>query len=242
MNQSGIYAIVHILSGTRYVGQTNSLERRWLQHQDALNLGKHHNQRLQKKWIDDGPSAFEFKVLEYAPAYLDGIQLQKWMMKRESYFISTHKSTGHAFNIVDAELVETKASKSEISLASPNQNHQISQQLSELKPRIEEIEQVIRTLQQLVRDSASKVAAAENSSKPKFFGLASIFSHVEVERLALAKVLLLQVREQHNKLELQLREATSILNELTSRRTSLIQSYTGNQKRRATRLRMHSMI
>jgi len=110
MDQPGIYAIIHVLSGIRYVGQTTSFDRRWAQHAEHLHAGCHSNTRLQRLWSTDGPEAFEFKALEQAPAYLNGKELQRWLAKREDYYISTHKATGRAFNIMDAEIVETRAS------------------------------------------------------------------------------------------------------------------------------------
>ena len=109
MHRAGIYAIVHILSGHRYVGQTNSFERRWAQHREALIAGNHHNPRLQTLWHADSELAFEFVEIEVAPAYLQPVQLQKWLLKKEHELIRTYKARGQAFNIVDAELVETRA-------------------------------------------------------------------------------------------------------------------------------------
>ena len=105
LHRPGIYAIVHVLSGRRYIGQSKNIEKRWGQHRELLKGESHHNQRLQKVWSSDGELAFEFLVVEYAPANLESLALQRWLYKKEKYHINLHKSRNAAFNIVDAELV-----------------------------------------------------------------------------------------------------------------------------------------
>lgn len=63
--KSGIYEIVNIASGKRYVGRAVDIERRWYMHRWALSRGRHHSRRLQAAWAKHGPTAFEFRILEH---------------------------------------------------------------------------------------------------------------------------------------------------------------------------------
>lgn len=64
MYTSGIYAIRHDATGRLYVGSSNRIEKRWKEHQTALNRGRHHCHALQKAWIEHGEAAFTFIVVE----------------------------------------------------------------------------------------------------------------------------------------------------------------------------------
>lgn len=64
----GIYAITHTPTGRRYVGQSNNIEKRFLQHRKALQRGKHYNAKLQRAWNQYGGAEFEFVVLEQCEA------------------------------------------------------------------------------------------------------------------------------------------------------------------------------
>lgn len=62
--ESGIYTIVHVVSGRAYVGSSNNVEYRWYQHRWHLNRGEHTNKRLQRAWLKYGPDAFVWTVVE----------------------------------------------------------------------------------------------------------------------------------------------------------------------------------
>jgi group I intron endonuclease len=64
IDQSGIYQIVHIETGRRYVGQAKNIKRRWSQHVRALSRGKHTSSHLQRAWDKYGIEAFAFHVIE----------------------------------------------------------------------------------------------------------------------------------------------------------------------------------
>lgn len=64
MNFSGVYQIVNIANGDRYVGSSVNIARRWKQHQRELNAGTHHARALQSAWLDYGEGAFKIFVLE----------------------------------------------------------------------------------------------------------------------------------------------------------------------------------
>lgn len=63
---SGIYAIVNLVTGQRYIGQTSRFLYRWTKHKLLLRCGEHPNQALQQDWIFYTESAFDFCILEIA--------------------------------------------------------------------------------------------------------------------------------------------------------------------------------
>lgn len=60
---SGIYEIVNVTNGKRYVGSAVSVNVRWRQHRNQLNAGKHKNRYLQASWNKYGEGSFSFRVL-----------------------------------------------------------------------------------------------------------------------------------------------------------------------------------
>jgi group I intron endonuclease len=66
-NRSGIYAILHVPSGRRYVGQASYIENRWGYHRCRLRQGRHHCIYLQRAWSKYGERQFRFVVLERCP-------------------------------------------------------------------------------------------------------------------------------------------------------------------------------
>lgn len=60
---TGIYSIVDVTDGKRYVGSATDIRARWSLHRSLLNRGKHHSPKLQNAWIKHGPESFRFEVL-----------------------------------------------------------------------------------------------------------------------------------------------------------------------------------
>ena len=60
----GVYAIIHTLSGRRYIGSSIHVELRWAEHRRMLERGRHQSPRLQRAWRRDGSDAFQFVVVE----------------------------------------------------------------------------------------------------------------------------------------------------------------------------------
>lgn len=63
MAKSGIYEIVNLVNGKRYVGSSTDTRRRFNVHRRLLNLGEHHNSPLQRSWKKHGAEAFAFRVI-----------------------------------------------------------------------------------------------------------------------------------------------------------------------------------
>lgn len=60
----GVYAIVHLPTGRRYVGSSANIPQRWRKHKAALVRGDHHSVYLQRVWNKYGAAEFSFIVVE----------------------------------------------------------------------------------------------------------------------------------------------------------------------------------
>lgn len=59
----GIYSILHIDSGRRYIGHAQNIEKRWNGHRTDLRRKCHHNKYLQRCWYQYGQEAFWWAIL-----------------------------------------------------------------------------------------------------------------------------------------------------------------------------------
>jgi group I intron endonuclease len=58
---TGIYEIVNLVNGKRYVGSAINFDQRWREHQNGLRRGRHHSRYLQNAWTKYGPASFLFR-------------------------------------------------------------------------------------------------------------------------------------------------------------------------------------
>lgn len=63
LTSSGIYEIVNLVNGKRYVGSAVNLWRRFQKHRSHLVRGTHHSRILQNAWNAHGADAFTFRAL-----------------------------------------------------------------------------------------------------------------------------------------------------------------------------------
>ncbi len=61
---SGIYRIYCTATRRSYVGQAKDIDRRWQQHRNDLNNGKHCNDELQASWKKYGDQSFQWSIVE----------------------------------------------------------------------------------------------------------------------------------------------------------------------------------
>lgn len=83
MAESGIYEIVNLVNGKRYVGSALKFQQRWRQHRCELGKGRH-NPHLQAAWNKYGPEAFVYRVLEI-------VDDPNRLIEREQHYIDTLK-------------------------------------------------------------------------------------------------------------------------------------------------------
>jgi len=90
MNLIGVYSIINIFNGKRYVGSTAiSFEARLSQHEALLRAGKHTSRHLQSAWDKYGQDSFQFCAEEVCNA--------SDVLIREQYFLDFYKSYNDEF-------------------------------------------------------------------------------------------------------------------------------------------------
>lgn len=88
---AGIYKITNTLTGKIYVGQSQNVYEREIEHFTALRRGKHPNHEMQKDWNKNN-RGFRFDVIE-----LCGLNL---LNEREKYWIDKLDSMSpHGYNL-----------------------------------------------------------------------------------------------------------------------------------------------
>lgn len=78
---SGVYQIVNITNGHRYIGSAIDIQRRWSSHVRLLCQNKSHSPYLQNAWNRYGKDCFEFSVIEQCDSFS--------VIEREQYYIDT---------------------------------------------------------------------------------------------------------------------------------------------------------
>ncbi len=63
MGDCGVYEIMCIPNGRRYIGSSVNMAKRFMEHRSALRNGRHHSFLLQRTWEKYGESAFRFTRL-----------------------------------------------------------------------------------------------------------------------------------------------------------------------------------
>lgn len=90
---SGIYAIVNLSNGKRYVGSSADIQKRWRVHRRDLKNSNHHSVKLQRAFEKYGAENLDFQILEHVP---DKAQLEV----REQYWIDFYQaSTRMGYNL-----------------------------------------------------------------------------------------------------------------------------------------------
>lgn len=81
-NKSGIYQILNIVNGKRYIGSAVDIKGRWAAHSSDLLYGKHRNKHLQRSYNKYGKKNFTFSVVEYVEVLEDLIDREQYYMDR----------------------------------------------------------------------------------------------------------------------------------------------------------------
>lgn len=64
---TGIYEIVNLVDGKRYIGSAVNIRTRWCVHRHMLKKGNHHSPYLQNAWSKHGSNSFQFRVVLICP-------------------------------------------------------------------------------------------------------------------------------------------------------------------------------
>jgi group I intron endonuclease len=87
----GVYQILNLVNGKRYIGQSIDLLRRKNDHMSSLRNGKHWNTYLQNSFNKYGEENFLFNIL----IYCENFELVKY----ETFFDNFYKNLGLSYNI-----------------------------------------------------------------------------------------------------------------------------------------------
>ena len=83
--KAGVYSIVNLVNGKRYVGHSKNIQGRLNEHFNALKKSKHGNSILQKSWDKYGADNFTSEVLESCDLSEMVGREQHWMDFYKSY-------------------------------------------------------------------------------------------------------------------------------------------------------------
>ena len=87
--QSGVYEIVCIESGNKYVGHANNLAGRFRQHKFKLRGNNHHTPHLQSAWNRYGEGAFIFKSLIVCSRQ-DALEYEQKLLNTKEYIYNVN--------------------------------------------------------------------------------------------------------------------------------------------------------
>ena len=81
LKNSGIYCIINIESGKRYIGSSLNIYQRLLCHRSLLRNQKHENRKLQSAWNKHKEELFDYYILEFCD--------KENLITREQFYIDT---------------------------------------------------------------------------------------------------------------------------------------------------------
>jgi group I intron endonuclease len=87
---SGVYEIVFLPTGERYIGSAMLFRRRWRAHVGDLRRGRHHAKKLQALWTENEETSFEFRIVETCAAARFALR------SLEQYFLDAYRDEGKA--------------------------------------------------------------------------------------------------------------------------------------------------
>ena len=79
----GIYMIINLINGNRYIGSSKNLQQRLQEHRSCLRKNRHQNEHLQNVQIKYGDENFNYSILEFCS--------EENRISREQYYVDTLK-------------------------------------------------------------------------------------------------------------------------------------------------------
>lgn len=76
----GVYKITNMVNGKFYIGSSNDILKRWVQHKTNLNAKEHNNTHLQNAWNLYGGENFQFEIIEECTPEIQ--------FEREQYYLN----------------------------------------------------------------------------------------------------------------------------------------------------------
>ena len=105
-----VYLIRNTVNGKVYIGVSNNVEKRFLEHFSALRAGKHSNKALQADYNTHGQAAFTTGIIEN----LNEAGYARWVREdRERHWIKQHNATNpmYGYNIDSRQLQKAVAAE-----------------------------------------------------------------------------------------------------------------------------------
>jgi group I intron endonuclease len=100
---SGVYILLNSKSKKIYIGQTNNLRKRWMEHRAMLRGNYHANSKLQRAWNKYGENSFKFQVLEYCSV--------EQLDEREQHYLDIYIPRGVCYNLSKDAILNTRGQK-----------------------------------------------------------------------------------------------------------------------------------
>ena len=89
-NQPGIYKISCLNNAKIYIGSSQTVRQRIINHKSDLRLNKHQNKHLQRAWNKYGEESFIFELVEYCDLAV--------LLEREQFYIDLYDCYKTGFN------------------------------------------------------------------------------------------------------------------------------------------------
>ena len=98
---AGIYKITNNKNGKIYIGESENIPRRWIEHITALTYGEHSNTKLQNDFKEYGLKAFNFDIVESIPIVdeSNSVKLKMILLCREHIYIKYFNSFETGYNL-----------------------------------------------------------------------------------------------------------------------------------------------
>lgn len=90
----GVYQILNLVNGKRYIGISKDCELRWQQHKNDLVKNKHKNVHLQRAWNTYGELNFEFSIIDVYDYSKD----RRGLLEKEIEYIAKFDSFKNGYN------------------------------------------------------------------------------------------------------------------------------------------------
>ena len=83
LQRCGIYMIINLINGNRYIGSSKNIQQRLQTHRSNLRNNHHCNIHLQNAWNKYGEAKFDYSILEFCEENI--------RINREQYYVNTLK-------------------------------------------------------------------------------------------------------------------------------------------------------
>lgn len=182
---AGIYQIVNSANGKRYIGSTNCLSRRWVEHRKKMRAGISTCTRLQSAWKKYGEDCFAFFVIEENVDAVDLLVREQYWMDELKPEYNVAPVAGSQSGIKHSD--KTRALLSSINKITPEQREKMVSGIRNMSP---EDKAVCRARQSAAHKgntyNLGKKASPETRAKMSEIGKRRVFTVEHRARISAA--------------------------------------------------------